>query len=142
MWRHGRRGGPSPLEPGLRDLGVGGELAGDDLAVDGIGDGRPPVGAAHQPQVDAVLKVVGGETDLVISQKDRLDDAADAVLAEFVGELVEVAVAAQDEGFLGGANQVEVDGAGAVFASGIAEADLVGESIDEPGLTAGEVLIA
>ena len=80
-----------------------GEGAGDDLAVDRVGDHEACAAlGAHESEVLDVAQVVLGDGRQGLTGEDRLDDAAHGGLTEMLGEAVEVGVLAPDQDLLGG----------------------------------------
>ncbi|WP_437774735.1 hypothetical protein [Sorangium sp. So ce1097] len=130
-------------EPRGLDLGQGSadgerELAGDDLAVDGVGDVEAAVsGHAHEAEVDGETEVVRGHAGQRGAREHRLDGGADARLAQPLDQAVEVGVLPLDEDLLGAIDVRGRDGLGAILDEDVDE--LAGERVGEPGLALGEL---
>ncbi|MCY4661631.1 MAG: hypothetical protein OXF93_17775 [Acidobacteria bacterium] len=90
-----------------------------------------------QPQVAQVEEVFLRPRLLVRAGQDRLDHPPHPFLAQLVGQLVDVRVAAQDQALLGGQDVVAGDGAGAVPARLVVEAGVVAQRVDQPRLAGG-----
>ena len=83
------------------------------------------------------LQIRGLGSRLLLAAEDRFDDAPHALLAQFVGQLVEMHDAVQDELLLGLEDGVFLDRAVAVAAPVAPEAGPVAERVHEPGLALG-----
>jgi hypothetical protein len=74
-----------------------------------------------------------------VADQQRLDDPPHPRLAQLVGELIQMGVAALDQGLGGLVDGLGIDGAGAIAQILAAEGDLVADGVDQPGLAAGPV---
>lgn len=112
---------------------AGGEFAGDDFAVDGVGDSEFGVGD-DEAEVAGVVEVFAeGGAGSGGAGEEGFDDAADAGFAEAGEEAVDVGGAGADEAGGGGFDFGGAD-LGGVGMGG----EVAAEGVDEPGLAGGE----
>jgi hypothetical protein len=131
---------PGWADPRQRGLRRKGQHARQHLAIDRIGHDHPAgTVQAQQSQVDQVLNIVRRYLAQAGTRQHRLDDLAHARLAQLVGELIQMRDATLDQVLLGLVDHGQVDRATAVAPGAHVEAGLVGERVDQPGLTAGQV---
>ncbi len=128
---------PGRLKGALEvELSDEGKLAGDDFAVDGIGDLWAKGCAADQAEVGHVAQVILADRTLqFVPLQHRLDDPAHTRFLQLVGQLIQVRFAAQDQVLLRFLDHLGGDGPAAVAAHAHRKCGLVGQRIHQPGLT-------
>ena len=129
--------------PGLRlmdeRLRVNSQFSWDDFLVNGIFDSEGfLVVALDEAEVHTILDIIGLDGfDVALCLEDRLDDPFHPFLPEFVNELVEVGIPAEDEVFFRLFEDRAGDRRRAVLTFFHAEAGFVSQGVYEPGLSAG-----
>ena len=121
----------------LRPTGQG---AGQDLAVNGVGDHQATGAiAAQQPQVHQIIPVIVRDPLGQGARQHGLDDAPHPLFTQLVGQLVEMGDAVGDQVFLGLVDQFDGNRVGRVQARRKLETGPVGQGIDQPGLALGQL---
>ncbi|MGH9847359.1 MAG: hypothetical protein ACREEM_52365, partial [Blastocatellia bacterium] len=111
-----------------------GQFARNDFAVDAIADGER-LAQPDQAEVAHILNIIGRNFfGLMCACQHRFDHAPHAIFLESFHQLLEVRVAPQNQRLFGLLDHLDRDRARAVFAFSLAEADIVGQRIDQPGL--------